>query len=81
LGLSVEEYQRCDATALAQLISRGDIDTGELLDTCIALIERHNPELNGVIHKLYDFAQLHLKNLPVSAPFSGVPLLHPFVSE
>lgn len=75
MALSVQEYQRCDATELAALIRDGDVSSSEVLQTCIDLIEQHNPSLNAVIHKLYDFARGQLQGMPDSAPFAGVPML------
>ena len=75
MAISVDDYQRLDATALAAAIRAGDFTAVEVLDTCTALIEQHNPTLNAVIHKCYDKARTQLEQLPVDAPFAGVPLL------
>jgi amidase len=75
MALSASEYQRLDATALAQLIRNGDVSAAEVLEICTSLVEQHNPTLNAVIHKLYDFARGQLQTLPPEAPFAGVPML------
>ena len=75
MALSAHEYQCRDAMALAELIRCGDVSTGEVLQTCISLIEQHNPTLNAVIHTLYDFARSQLQTLSPDASFAGVPLL------
>ena len=72
---SPEDYQRCDATALAQLIRQGEVSAQDVLETCIGLVEQQNPSLNAVIHKLYDYATSQLKTLSPDATFAGVPLL------
>ena len=61
MALSAAQYQRLDATALAQLIRNGDVSASEVLETCISLVEQHNPALNAVIHKLYDAARGQLR--------------------
>jgi len=44
-----------DATAQAELVTRGDVRTAlELVDGAIARIERLNPKLNAVITPLFD---------------------------
>lgn len=75
MALSAGQYQRLDATALAQLIRNGDVSAAEVLETCISLVEQHNPALNAVIHKLYDVARGQLQALSPAAPFAGVPML------
>ena len=47
----------------------------ELLETAITVIDRVNPQLNAVIHKLYDMARAQLPTVPADAPFAGVPYL------
>lgn len=82
MGLSEADYQRADATELAQWIRQGDVDAVEVLNVAIALIERENPTLNGVVHPLYDQARQQLAALQAQGkdalsakPFAGVPLL------
>lgn len=75
MALSPHEYQRLDATALAQLIRDGEVSAAEVLEISISLVEQHNPTLNAVIHKLYDSARGQLQDISAAAPFAGVPLL------
>jgi amidase len=72
-----------DAVALGELIRDGEIKPIELVETTIQRIEQVNPELNVVIHKVYDQARETAKrwNSDIregklhSSPFSGVPFL------
>ena len=48
MALSAGQYQRLDATALAQLIRNGDVSAAEVLETCISLVEQHNQEMAGM---------------------------------
>lgn len=73
--MKTAEYSARDATGLAQLIRSGEVSATEVLDTCIALIEEHNPELNAVICPLYNEAKAALSAVPADSPFPGVPLL------
>jgi len=41
--MAFAEYDRYDATGLAHLVRRGEVTPLELVDACIARIERHNP--------------------------------------
>ena len=46
-----------DATAQAELVRTGDASPLELVDAAIERIEKLNPELNAVIHPLFDRAR------------------------
>jgi amidase len=65
-----------DATAQAELVRRGEVTPSELVDAAINRIEKLNPELNAVIHPLFDKARAQAADpaLP-DGPFRGVPLL------
>jgi amidase len=65
-----------DATALADLVRRGEVTPVELVDAAIARIERVNPQINAVITPLFDKAraQARSRDLP-AGPFRGVPFL------
>ncbi|MBM4269494.1 MAG: amidase [Deltaproteobacteria bacterium] len=65
-----------DATGQADLVRRGEVTPAELVDASTARIERLNPRLNAVIHRLYDKAraQASRTDLP-DGPFRGVPFL------
>ncbi len=72
-----------DAMALGELIRKGDISPVELLETTIQRIEKLNPKLNAVIHKMYDSARETAETWSsklktghaAEAIFSGVPFL------
>ena len=66
---------KLDATAQAALVRSGDATPTELVEACITRIERWNPELNAIIHPLYEKARSAAAgNLP-DGPFRGVPML------
>ncbi len=71
-----DEYAFLDATAQADLVRRGQVHPGELVDAAIARIERLNPHLNAVITPLFEQARVQAASpmLP-DGPFRGVPLL------
>ena len=48
------EYDQYDGLGLADLVKRGDVSARELALTAIERIDALNPQLNAVIHKLYD---------------------------
>jgi amidase len=64
-----------DATAQAALVRSGAISPAELVDDAIARIEKLNPELNAVIHELFDLARATVNGNLGDGPFRGVPLL------
>lgn len=72
--LSDSEYLARDATGLAELVRRGEVTPLELVETAIARIERINPSINAVIHRM-DGSAREAARRPGSGPFSGVSLL------
>ena len=73
--LSDQEYLRHDATGLAELVRRGDIAPLELLDTALERIDRLNPRVNAVIHRMDAAARAAAGGALPEGPFRGVPLL------
>ncbi len=71
-----DQLAELDATAQAELVRRGELTPSELVDAAIARIERLNPQLNAVIHPLFDKARAAAASpeLP-DGPFRGVPFL------
>ena len=51
------DLSRLDATAQAELVRTGEVSPLELVDAAINNIEKLNPELNAVIHTLFDSAR------------------------
>ena len=75
-GSSLENiYVESDALGLADLVHRGEVSPPELVEAAITVIERLNPQLNAVIHRLYDMGRERAKTVDREAPFAGVPFL------
>ena len=69
------DLARMDATAQAELVRSGQTSPAELVEAGIGRIEALNPQLNAVIHELYDQGrEAASKSLP-EGPFRGVPFL------
>jgi len=64
-----------DATAQAELVRAGQVSAAELVDAAIERIERLDPQLNAVIHPLFDKARAAAAALLPDGPFRGVPFL------
>ena len=71
---SLAEYARYDGLGLAGLVRRKEAQPSELVEEAITSIERLNPTLNAVIHKMYDSARAAAREA-VDGPFAGVPFL------
>ena len=69
--MSLEEYLKCDAMALAALIRSGDVSKGEVLKAAHDRIAVCNPAINAVI-ELYDAP---VENPASQGSFAGVPFL------
>jgi amidase len=67
--------EREDATALAALVHRGEVQPRELVEAAIERIEAIDPALNAVIHRQYDRARRDADGPLPAGPFRGVPFL------
>ena len=52
-----EEYCSFDATGLAELVSKGEVSARELAQLAAAGVDKVNPQLNAIIHPLFDEAR------------------------
>jgi amidase len=68
-------YVESDGVALAQLVRNGEVTPAELVEAAVTVIERLNPRLNAVIHKLYEMGREAAVSVDRSALFAGVPYL------
>jgi amidase len=64
-----------DATAQAELVRNGEATPLELVDAAIERVERINPQLNAVIHPLFESARERAKAKLPDGPFRGVPVV------
>jgi amidase len=79
----MKELNGYDAIELGELIRKGEISPAELLDNTIQQIEKVNPTLNAIVHKMYDQAHETAENWStklnrgqaMDAVFCGVPFL------
>ena len=69
------DLARMDATAQAELVRRGQASPAELVDDAVARIEKLNPELNAVIHPLFEKARDQAASTLPDGPFKGVPMV------
>ncbi len=72
----VDPFVDLDATAQAELVQKGEASPLELVDAAISRLEQLNPQLNAVIHPLFEKArgQATAAELP-TGPFRGVPFV------
>jgi amidase len=69
------EYDKYDGLGLAELVRKKQVKPAELVEEAINRIEKLNPKLNAVVHKMYEQArQAAEEDLP-DGPFRGVPFL------
>ncbi|HEY7136929.1 MAG TPA: amidase [Acidimicrobiia bacterium] len=69
----MDELAFLDVVAQAELVRSGECSPRELVEAAIARIEKLNPELNAVIHPLFDKARAAAAGALPDGPFRGVP--------
>jgi amidase len=70
-----DDLARMDATDQAELVRSGKASPSELVEAAIARIEKVNPELNAVIHPLFEEARREAAGELPAGPFRGVPMV------
>ena len=69
------EMAALDAVAQAELVRRGEVSPGELVEWAIERIEKLNPTLNAVIMPMYEQALAAAAATPSTRSLAGVPYL------
>lgn len=64
-----------DATELAERVRRKDVHPTELVEAAISAIEKVNPKLNAVVHRMYEKARAVAAGELPQGPFRGVPFV------
>jgi amidase len=77
----LDEFAQLDGMGQAALVASGEVSSGELVEATIKRIEKLNPILNAVVHKLYDQARITAATPLPDGPFAGVPYLVKDLSE
>ncbi|HTT38065.1 MAG TPA: amidase [Burkholderiales bacterium] len=70
-----KEYDRYDATGLADLIRRRQVSAEEVLEAAIARVERLDPGVNAVVTRCFDRARETIRHTLSDGAFRGVPFL------
>jgi amidase len=71
---ATDDLARYDALGLAQLVREKKVSPRELLDACVARLDRVNDRLNAVVTRTVDQARKAAEApIPEGAPFGGVP--------
>lgn len=70
----MNDYEKYDAVALAELVRAGDATPAELVDAAIDRAETINPKINAIVTPTYDTAREYAERAP-QGPLHGVPFL------
>ena len=73
--MTPEEYLTHDATALADLVARGEVTAAELLALARSRRAQVDPALNAVVADLGQVADRRAADPELAGPFAGVPFL------
>ncbi len=69
------DYDRHDATALAELVRSKEVHPRELLEAAIRRLERVNSRINAVVYEAIEQARADADRDLREGPFAGVPFL------
>jgi amidase len=72
--MRLDEYMSLDATALAELVGKGQVTAGELLALARQRAEQVNPAINAIVGYIGE-AEARAADPGLSGPFTGVPFL------
>lgn len=78
---AMDEFVAYDGMGQAELVRSGQVSPSELVEAAINRIEKLNPALNAVIHKMYDQGRAAAAGDLPDGPFKGVPYLIKDISE
>jgi Asp-tRNA(Asn)/Glu-tRNA(Gln) amidotransferase A subunit family amidase len=70
-----KDYQQYDGLGLADLVRRGKVAPGDLLEAAIERVEARNATVNAVVMRLYDYGRRAIADGLPEGPFRGVPFL------
>lgn len=73
--MGFKEYENFDAIGLAELVKKKEVTSLELCEEAIERIEKWNPKINAVVHKMYHSAREISQNKLAEGIFGGVPFL------
>lgn len=71
----MNDYEKHDALALAELVRRKEVSPTELLDEACRRIDRLNPRLNAVVWENRERSRKQIEEGLADGPFRGVPFL------
>ncbi len=69
------DYDKYDGLGLAELVRKKEVKPSELVEEAVNRIERLNPQVNAVIHKMYEQARQTAEGDLPDGSFKGVPFL------
>ena len=73
--LSFDDYRRCDALELAELVRKRKVSPQELLDAALARAAAVNPRINAIVLDHADLARQAIADGLPDGPLRGVPYL------
>ncbi len=71
----MKDYERYDGLGLAELVARGDVKPGELLDAALTRMDERDRTLNSVVIPMIEQARAAIDAGLPAGPFRGVPYL------
>ncbi|WP_067725156.1 amidase [Oceanobacillus damuensis] len=80
--MNLETYLKLDATEMANLVRKKEVNSRELLEIAFKQLEKADPLLNIATHTRMDQALEEAERISIeNAPFNGVPILMKNISQ
>ncbi|MBB6450018.1 amidase [Geomicrobium halophilum] len=79
--LTLNDYLSLDATAMAEMVAKGDVTAAELIKASIERKDNVNKRLNAIVHDFSTDAHSAAKQKSPEGPFSGVPMVLKNISQ
>lgn len=73
--ISFDEYRKLDASAMVELVNKGEVSPDELLLCAHQRYQAINPTINAIITSMFSNASRYLKKHKPTGSLAGVPLV------
>jgi hypothetical protein len=74
-GIKAQEYIKCDAMGLGELVNKGEVTADELLNTTLEIARKVQSKVGSLCHVEEEAARKRIRAGLPKGPFTGVPFV------